>query len=53
MEKSSPSLVSAPRLHQAIIQTKNDHDLLNVLKEYISAVGGFGNAPMEMFERLR
>jgi len=53
MEKNPTSLISAPRFHQAIIQSKNDHDLVEVLKQYVSAVGGFGNAPIELFVRLR
>ena len=51
MAKSTP-IYHVQQFHDAIIHSKNDHDLIEVMKRYISAVGGFGNAPAEVFKRL-
>jgi hypothetical protein len=52
MAHISSNIISATDFHQAIIQAKNDHDLIEVMKKYISSMGGFGNAPKELYMKL-
>jgi hypothetical protein len=48
--KSAP--ITNPELHSRVLHAKDDNDLIKIMKDYIASVGGWGNAPKEVFARL-
>lgn len=53
MDKIQQAKYSLPNFHQAILHAKTDQDLIEIMKKYIASVGGFGNAPIEVFQRFK
>lgn len=48
-----PQKYTVTWLHEAILNTKTKQEKIDVMKTWISAQGGWSNAPKEVFEKLR
>lgn len=47
-----PQQYTVSWLHQAILECKTKQDKIDVMRQWISAQGGWSNAPREVFDKL-